>query len=49
LQYKKDTSEIIDDSEFRPLFTKWVDSVDAVVSAYGDAGSCSMYLAYNTA
>jgi hypothetical protein len=33
----------------RPSFEKWLGSVDAVVSAHGDASSCTLYLTYNTA
>lgn len=49
LQYPKDTSEIENDPEFLPKFEEWLDGVDTVVAAYGDAGSCAMYHAYNTA
>lgn len=48
LQYPKDTKEIQDDPEFLPAFKKWLSQVDCVISAYGDAGSCAMYLAFNT-
>jgi len=49
LQYPKDTREIKDDSEFRPVFLQWLAGVDGVIAAYGDAGSCAMYHAFNTA
>lgn len=49
LQYPRDTSEIENDSEFLPKFEEWLDGVDTVIAAYGDAGSCAMYHAYNTA
>lgn len=49
LQYPKDTREIKDDAEFQPVFKAWLDGVDGVIAAYGDAGSCAMYHAFNTA
>lgn len=49
LQYPKDTREIKDDAEFQPAFKAWLDGVDGVIAAYGDAGSCAMYHAFNTA
>jgi hypothetical protein len=49
IQYTADTKEIKNDPEFRPFFLEWLDRVDAVIGAYGDAGSCAMFLAYNTA
>lgn len=48
LQYHKDTREIRDDEEFKPIFTEWLKKVDGVIAAYGDAGSCAMYHAFNT-
>ena len=42
-------AEIAKDPEVRPLFEEWLSGVDAVISANGDAGSCTLYLAYNTA
>lgn len=48
LQYTKDTIEITDDPDFYPVFKEWVNSVDGVIAGYGDAGSCAMFLAYNT-
>lgn len=44
-----DVCEIINDDEYQPSFEQWLKGVDAVISAHGDAGSCAMYLAYNTA
>jgi len=49
LQYPKDTKEIDHDPDFKPVFLDWLDKIDGVISAYGDAGSCAMFLAYNTA
>lgn len=49
LQYPKDTSEIENDPDFLPIFQEWLSNVDGVISAYGDAGSCAMYHAINTA
>lgn len=49
LQYPRDTSEIENDPEFLLKFEEWLDGVDTVIAAYGDAGSCAMYHAYNTA
>ena len=49
LQYPKDTSEIEYDEEFLPIFKEWLSKVDGVIAAYGDAGSCAMYHAINTA
>lgn len=48
-QYIRDTTEIINDEQHKPAFIEWLNGVDAVVSAYGDAGSCSMFVAYNSA
>jgi hypothetical protein len=41
-------AEVGKDPEVRPSFGKWLEGVDAVVSANGDAGSCTLYLTYNT-
>ncbi len=49
LQYPKDSTEIVNDPEFEPIFKKWLSGVDGVISAFGDAGSCAMFQAYNTA
>jgi len=48
-QYVRDTAEIINDDKHKPSFMEWLKGVDAVISAYGDAGSCSMFVAYNSA
>lgn len=48
LMYPKDTIEICDDPEFLPRFQEWAAGVDGVIAAYGDAGSCAMYHAFNT-
>jgi hypothetical protein len=48
-QYQKDTAEIIRDAENRPSFEKWLSGVDTIICGYGDAGSCSLFLAYNAA
>lgn len=49
LQYPKDTREIREDADFQPVFREWLSGVDGVIAAYGDAGSCAMYHAFNTA
>jgi hypothetical protein len=38
--------EIAEDDKYRPSFEKWLKGVDTVVSANGDAGSCSLHVAY---
>jgi hypothetical protein len=48
-QYIKDCTEIEKDDEYRSSFEKWLKEVDTVISANGDAGSCTLYLAFNTA
>lgn len=48
-QYTKEITEIIDDPEYAPKAAAWAAGVDAVICAYGDAGSCSMFLAKNAA
>jgi hypothetical protein len=53
-QYVKDlnsytqVAEVAKDPEVRPLFEKWLSGVDIVITANGDAGSCALYLTYNT-
>lgn len=53
-QYIKDlnsytqVAEVAKDHEFRPLFEEWLRGVDIVITANGDAGSCALYLTYNT-
>ena len=48
-QYQKDTAEIVNDDVNRPSFEKWLSGIDTVICGYGDAGSCSLFLAYNAA
>ena len=48
-QYPVDTTEIVNDKNYMPSFTNWLNQVDCVVSAYGDAGSCTLFVAYNSA
>lgn len=48
-QYPKDTSEVRNDPVYLPKFKEWLAGVDGVIAAYGDAGSCAMYHAFNTA
>ena len=48
-QYLKEITEIIDDPEWSVKAAEWAKDCDAVITAYGDAGSCSMYLAKNAA
>ena len=54
-QYTKDlnsytqVAEVAKDPEVRPLFEEWLEKVDTVITANGDAGSCTLYLTYNTA
>lgn len=49
IQYKRDTSEIEKDEIFRAEMEEWLSDVDGVIGAYGDAGSCCMFEAYNCA
>ena len=49
LQYKRDTSEIRKDPTFAEAVDEWAKDVDGVIGAYGDAGSCCMFHAYNCA
>ncbi|HVN98372.1 MAG TPA: hypothetical protein VMT62_18235 [Syntrophorhabdaceae bacterium] len=54
-EYTKDpnayteVAEIAKDPDFKPGFEKWVGGVDAAISGYGDAASCTLYQTYNTA
>ena len=48
-QYPIDTAEVINDEKYKASFHEWLNGVDAVITSMGDAGSCTMYLAYNTA
>lgn len=45
----RDACEVADDDEYRPSFEKWLKEVDIVVTGHGDAASCALTLAYNTA
>ncbi|MCD8046147.1 MAG: hypothetical protein LUE90_05865 [Clostridiales bacterium] len=49
LQYPKDTAEIMNDPEFQPVFDEFLSKCDAVISGYGDMGSCALFCSYNTA
>lgn len=40
-------AEVAKDPDYRPKFEEWVKGVDAVIVANADAGSCTLYLAYN--
>ena len=48
-QYLKEITQIIDDPEWSEKAAAWAENCDAIITAYGDAGSCSMYLAKNAA
>ncbi len=48
-QYPKEITEIIDDPEWSKMAADWCADCDAIITGYGDAGSCSMYLAKNAA
>ncbi|MEM1542722.1 MAG: hypothetical protein QXF59_05715 [Candidatus Bathyarchaeia archaeon] len=48
-EYPKDCVEIEQDDEYRPSFESWLKGVDTVISGHGDAASCALFLAYNTA
>ena len=53
-QYTKDlnsytqVAEVAKDPDVRPEFEDWLSGVDAVIVANADAGSCALYLTYNT-
>jgi len=53
-QYTKDlnsytqVAEVAKDPDVRPRFEKWLSQVDAAIVANADAGSCALYLTYNT-
>ena len=49
LQYKENCTEIRNDPAFDPILKEWLSGVDAVICAYGDMGSCALFLAYNAA
>ncbi|HWU03276.1 MAG TPA: hypothetical protein VN222_11110, partial [Novosphingobium sp.] len=40
-------AEVAKDPEVRPQFEAWIAECDAVIIANADAGSCTLYLAYN--
>jgi len=54
-QYTKDlnaytqVAELAKDPEERPGFEEWIKGVDGVIVGNADAGSCTLYLAYNAA
>jgi hypothetical protein len=48
-QYVVDTKELVNDPEHDKEVKEWLKGVDTVIAAYGDAGSCAMFLAYNAA
>lgn len=54
-QYTKDlnsytqVAEVAKDPDVRPEFEEWVKGVDTVIVANADAGSCTLYLAFNAA
>ena len=41
-------AEVAKDPEVRPVFEKWLSGVDTVIVANADAGSCTLYLTFNT-
>ena len=48
IQIKRDTMEAFKLPEFDAELKEWLKDVDGVITAYGDAGSCCMFHAYNT-
>lgn len=48
IQLKRDTMEAFNLPEFDAQLKEWLQDVDGVISAYGDAGSCCMFHAYNS-
>ena len=48
IQLKRDTKEAFKLPEFDAQLKEWLKDVDGVITAYGDAGSCCMFHAYNT-
>lgn len=48
IQLKRDTVEAFKLPEFDAQLKDWLRDVDGVITAYGDAGSCCMFHAYNT-
>lgn len=49
IQYRENCTEIENDPEFQKELSQWLDGVDIVVAAYGDMGSCALFLSYNMA
>jgi hypothetical protein len=53
-QYKEDlnaytqVAELSKDERYRPEFEEWLKQCDAVIVGNADAGSCTLYLTYNT-
>lgn len=45
--YNQEAAEVSRDRAVRPQFEEWAKAVDAVIVGHGDAGSCTLYLAYN--
>ncbi len=48
IQLKRDTKEAFKLPKFDAELKSWLEDVDGVITAYGDAGSCCMFHAYNT-
>lgn len=48
IQLKRDTMEAFKLPRFDAELKEWLKDVDGVITAYGDAGSCCMFHAYNT-
>ena len=48
-QYPKELMVISDDPEYAESFREWIDKLDAVIGAFGDGGSSSMFLSKNVA
>jgi hypothetical protein len=48
-RYPKDCVDLNDDPEYKAAVTKWLKGVDTVITGYGDATSCTLFLTYNTA
>lgn len=49
LQYRRECVEIANDPDFQEVLHPWLNEVDIVVAAYGDMGSCALFLSYNLA
>lgn len=48
IQLRRDTMEAFKLPDFDAELKEWLADVDGVITAYGDAGSCCMFHAYNT-